>query len=127
MPAGGRATLYIRSQKEVTPTDMGQPGRVRLSMQGVGVGEYESHLALPEDQRSVVNLVQRVARARQVTVELLDLSKTGHLLERRRVAKLGWTDFPVLVAAGGVTLVGSAAFSEESVIRVLTSGSYAPR
>ncbi len=106
---------------------MGQPGRVRLSMQGVGVGEYESHLALPEDQRSVVNLVQRVARARQVTVELLDLSKTGHLLERRRVAKLGWTDFPVLVAAGGVTLVGSAAFSEESVIRVLTSGSYAPR
>lgn len=127
MPTGGGATLYVRSEKEVTPTNIGARSRMRLTQTGIEVGEYKSRAVLSEDQQAIVDLVRRVAQTRHVSVRLIDLGKARHFLERRRAKEMRWTDFPVLVVDSGKTLAGSAAFSDETVIEALTSGTYTPR
>jgi hypothetical protein len=130
MPTAVGATLFVWSKREASPSDIGASGRHRLEGgcgAGAGEPEYEARLVLPEDQQTVVDLVQRLARVRKVPVELVDLGRARHFIERRRALERGWTDFPVLVAANGRTLAGSAAFSDETVIKVLTDGTYVPR
>lgn|SRR5487761_396680 len=135
MPTAAGATMYVWSKSEITLTGKGAAGRLTRGYgseflpetTGTETPEYETHLALPEDQQAAVNLVQRIARERQVAVKLIDLSRARHFLERRKALERGWMDFPVLVASNGRTLAGSAVFSEETVINALTSRTYAPR
>lgn len=130
MPTVVGATPFVRSRRKVIPADIGASGRHRLeggSGAGAGEPDYEARLVLAEDQQTVVDRVQRLARICQVPMELTDLGRARHFIERRRALERGWTNFPVLVAASGRTLDGSAAFSDEAVIRELTGGTYFPR
>jgi hypothetical protein len=130
MPTAAGVTLFVWSKKQATSANIGTSGRHRLEGgygAGAGEPEYETRPVLPEDQQAVVDLVQRLSQVRKVPVELVDLGRTRHFIERRRALERGWTDFPVLVASDGRTLVGSAAFSDETVTKVLTGGTYVAR
>lgn len=130
MPTAREITLFVWSKREATPANIGASGRHRLEGgygAGAGEPEYEIDRVLPEDQQTVVDTVQRLAQARHVPVELVDLGRARHFLERRRARAKGWTDFPVLVAADGRTLAGSAAFSDDTVIEALGEGTNVPR
>ena len=129
MPTRAGATLFVWSKKEVTSGDIGASGTRRLEYgygAGAGAPEYEVLLLLPENQQRVVRLVQHLAQVGKVPVELVDLGKARHFFGRRKAVKRGWTDFPVLLAADGSALVGSAAFSDETVTQALTGGTHAP-
>lgn len=119
VPAAVGATLYVWSQKEILPADIGVAARTRLSMTGVDMGEYQMGRVLPEEQQTAVDVVLRVASEGQVPVEQVDLGEERHILGRREAHQKGWAEFPVLVAPDGTTLVGSAAFSEQAVSEVL--------
>jgi hypothetical protein len=122
MPKVADATLYVWSRKEVIPSDMGTTLRQGLERgygAGVGPDEYETHLVLPEDQQAAVELVQRFASERRLTVELVDLGRARHVLDRRKAHEMGWSEFPVLVSPEGSALVGSASFTEQAVSEAL--------
>ena len=127
MLAGSVATLYVLSQMKIDLTGTGAAGRlVRGSgsvfipeTAGAKTHEYEAHLMLPENQRAAVDLVQRLAQERRAGLEIIDLGKVRRFLKRKLADEMGWTEFPVLVAPGGGTLVGSGNFTKRAVSEII--------
>jgi len=141
MPAERGATVYVWSRRQVTKAWASDPSLTALPSRegraadysdvrghsyaygaGEGTHEYETQLALPEDQRAALAMVQRIASQRGIPIEIVDLGELRHLGHRRAARKRGWTNFPVLVGASGEILKGSGAFSDPAVTRTLTDG-----
>jgi hypothetical protein len=119
-------TLYVWRQKQVLPTDMGTSLRHGLERgygAGAGAPEYDVRMVLPEDQQTALELVQRLAGVRGMPVELVDLGRARHVLDRRMARERGWRDFPVLASPDGRTLVGSSSFTESAVTEFLRAPS----
>jgi len=133
--------VYVWSRREVTKAWASDPSLTALTSRegraaeysdvrghsyaygaGEGTHEYETRLALPEDQRIALATVQRIASQRGIPIEIIDLGEPRHLVQRRAARQRGWTNFPVLVGASGEVLIGSGAFSDTAVTRTLTDG-----
>ena len=116
-------TVYRESDGQVAP-DYAAPNAVSYAYgAGTGTHAYETGRVLPEEQRVAVDLVERIARVRRVSVQVVDLAEERHFLQRRKAHENGWIKFPVLVSPNGSVLIGAEAFSEEAVTRLLTYGS----
>ena len=128
-----KVTLYVKSVKTAVDMETTPRPRVVVPNQGPAPGgmapppqvyvtydvESETRYAyvLPEDQKTVVEMVEQIARAEGLDIEVVDVTKIGRLSRAFRKDLRRLKIFPTLLTDSGLKLEGS--LSKEQVERLL--------